>query len=67
MVTFRKISHDFTFMSGPGQGLNRSTLLMDQPFNLEFQFGSDFSLEFQPKFGIQLGIPILKGIKGIVA
>ncbi len=35
---------------------------MDQQFNLEFQLKSVFSLEFQPEFGIQLGIPILMGI-----
>ncbi len=28
----------------------------------EFQFESVFNLEFQPKFGIQLGIPIPMGI-----
>ncbi len=37
-------------------------LITDQLFNLEFQFGSGFYLEFQPKFGIQLGIPIPMGI-----
>ena len=35
---------------------------MDQLFNLEFQFESVFTLEFQAKFGIQLGIPIPMGI-----
>ena len=34
------------------------TLPTDQLFNLEFQFESVFNLEFQPKFGIQLEIPI---------
>ena len=31
-------------------------------FNLEFQFESGFNFKFQPKFGIQHGIPIPKGI-----
>ena len=34
------------------------TLPTDQLFNLEFQFKSVFNLEIQPKFGIQLGIPV---------
>ena len=38
------------------------TLPTDQLFNLEFQFKSVFNLEFQPEFGIQLGIPILMEI-----
>ena len=38
------------------------TLPKDQPFNLEFQFESVFNFEFQPKFGIQLEIPISLGI-----
>ncbi len=38
------------------------TLPTDQLFNLEFQFESVFNLEFQPKFCIQLGIPISMGI-----
>ncbi len=39
-----------------------NTLPTDQLFNLEFQFESVFKLEFQPKFGIQLGNPIPIGI-----
>ena len=35
---------------------------MDQLLNLEFQLESVFNLEFQPKFDIQLGIPIPLGI-----
>ena len=35
---------------------------MDELFNLEFQFKSVFNLKFQPKFGIQLGIPISMAI-----
>ncbi len=35
---------------------------MDQLFNLEFQFESVINFEFQPKFGIQLGIPIPMGL-----
>ena len=35
---------------------------MDQQFNLAFKFKSVFNLEFQPEFGIQVGIPILMGI-----
>ena len=54
----------------PGQGIMADyyyaflvyTLPTDQPFNLEFQFESVFNLEFQPKFSIQLGIPIPMGI-----
>ncbi len=38
------------------------TLPTDQLFNLEFQFESVLNLEFQPKFGIQIGIPIPMGI-----
>ena len=38
------------------------TLPMDQLLNLIFQFESIFNLEFQPRFGIQLRIPIPKGI-----
>ncbi len=38
------------------------TLPTDQPFNFEFQFKSVLNWEFQPKFGIQLGIPISMGI-----
>ncbi len=38
---------------------NSYTILLDQQFNLEFQFKSVFNLEFQPEFGIQLWIPIL--------
>ncbi len=38
------------------------TLPMDQLFNLELQFESVFNLEFQPKFGIQHGIPIPIGL-----
>ncbi len=38
------------------------TLPKDKPFNLEFQIESVFKLEFQSKFGIQLGIPILVGL-----
>ncbi len=38
------------------------TLPTDQLFNLEFQFESVFNLEVQPKFGIQLRIPISMGI-----
>ncbi len=35
---------------------------MDQQFNFEFHFKSVFNLEFQPKFGIKLGFPILMEI-----
>ena len=41
------------------------TLPTDQLFHLEFQFQSVFNLEFQPEFGIQLGILIPKGIKNV--
>ena len=42
--------------------LSKYTLPTDQQFNLEFQFVSVFNLEFQPKSGIQVGIPISMGI-----
>ncbi len=42
--------------------LSNYTLPTDQLFNLEFQFESVLKVEFQPKFGIQLGIPISMGI-----
>ncbi len=38
------------------------SLSTDQIFNLEFQFESVLNVEFQPEFGIQLGIPILMEI-----
>ncbi len=38
------------------------TLPAVELFYLDFQFESVFNLEFQPKFGIQLGIPIPMGI-----
>ena len=43
-------------------GNRNYTLPTDQLFKLEFQFESVFNFEFQPKFGIQLGIPTLMGI-----
>ncbi len=38
------------------------TLPTDELFNLEFNFESVLNLEFQPKFGIQLRIPIPMGM-----
>ena len=40
----------------------KHTLPTDQLLNLEIQFESVFNLEFQPKFGIQIGIPIPMGM-----
>ncbi len=42
--------------------MRECTLPTDKVLKLEFQFESVFNLEFQPKFGIQLGIPIPMGI-----
>ena len=49
-------------MSVHRPNFERLTLPTDQLFNLQFQFESVFNLEFQPKFGILLGIPISIGI-----
>ncbi len=45
----------------------RLTFCLHSPYRLTiqlgFQFESVFNLEFQPKYGIQLGIPISKFVR----
>ncbi len=61
MVSPVKILH--TLLYYPSHLSHASqTLPTDQQFNLEFQFKSVFHLDFQPEFGIQLGIPITMGL-----